>query len=204
MLDGQKELEMKAPNGAVYRFSTNAIDDKTFNQFKNKLEDAAKNKNQAAFDQVWKELTGSKSLMTNMEEEFNRMQNRMQQIFQETSPFFKGQFSLLNNPIFSEPKALSEPNTQTDQSEEAINKQIQKYQQKIEELQKKKNAIDSEKRKLQINEEINNKKTLMDTKLDEFAKNLDNDNMKKKLTEEMTKLNAEIKQLETELQNLNE
>ena len=66
--------------------------------------------------------------------------------------------------------------------------------QKIEELQNKKNNMDTEKRKLQLKEEINNKKNSIDVKLDEFAKNLDNDEMKKKLTEEMTNLNAEIKQ----------
>ena len=54
--------------------------------------------------------------------------------------------------------------------------------------------MDTEKRKLQLKEEIDNKKNSIDAKLDEFAKNLDNDEMKKKLTEEMTILNAEIKQ----------
>ena len=62
--------------------------------------------------------------------------------------------------------------------------------------------MDTEKRKLQIKEEITNKKNSIDAKLDEFAKNLDNDEMKKKLTDEMTNLNEEIKQLENELQNL--
>ena len=62
--------------------------------------------------------------------------------------------------------------------------------------------MDTEKIKLQIKEEITNKKNSIDAKLDEFAKNLDNDEMKKKLTDEMTNLNEEIKQLENELQNL--
>ena len=62
--------------------------------------------------------------------------------------------------------------------------------------------MDTEKRKLQMKEEITNKKNSIDAKLDEFAKNLDNDEMKKKLTDEMTNLNEEIKQLENELQNL--
>ena len=52
MLDGQKELEMKAPNGAVYRFSTNAIDEKTFDRLPNRLEEATKSKDQTAFDQI--------------------------------------------------------------------------------------------------------------------------------------------------------
>ena len=70
---------------------------------------------------------------------------------------------------------------------------IEQHRQKIEELQNKKNNMDTEKRKLQIKEEIENKKNSIDVKLDEFAKNLDNDEMKKKLTEEMTSLNEEIK-----------
>lgn len=194
MLDGQKELEMKAPNGAVYRFSTNTIDEKTFKSFRNKLEEAAKNKDQTAFDQTWNELTAKNQLKLNIENEFKEFHDNVQQFFQETSPFFnKNDFSLLNDPFFAEPKTLSE---------ESINNQIGQYQQKIEELQNKKNNMDTEKRKLQIKEEITNKKNSIDAKLDEFAKNLDNDEMKKKLTDEMTKLNQEMKQLENELQNL--
>jgi DNA repair exonuclease SbcCD ATPase subunit len=194
VLDGQKELEMKAPNGAVYRFSTNAIDEETFNSFHNKLEEAAKNKDQDAFDQTWKELTAKNELIPNIETEFKNFHDHVQQFFQETGPFFnKGDFSLLNDPFFVEPKTITE---------ETINKQIEQHQQKIEELQNKKNNMDTEKRKLQLKEEITNKKNSIDAKLDEFAKNLDNDEMKKKLTEEMTNLNAEIKQLENELQKL--
>lgn len=194
MLDGQKELEMKAPNGAVYRFSTNAIDEKTFDGFRKKLEDAAKNKDQAAFDQTWNELTAKNQLLPNIETEFKKLHDSVQQLFQETSPFFNNNgFPLLNDPFFFEPKTLSE---------ESIDKQIEQYQQKINELQKKKNNMDIEKRKLQIKEEITNKKKSIDEKLDEFARNLDHEEMKSKLTKEMTKLNEEIKQLENELQNL--
>jgi predicted nucleic acid-binding Zn-ribbon protein len=194
MLDGQRELEMKAPNGAVYRFSTNAIDEKTFDSYRKKLEEAAKNNDQNTFDQTWNEFTAKNGLTQNIETEMKKFHDDVQQFFQETSPFFnKNNFSLLNDPFFSEPKSLSE---------EAINKQIEHHQQKIEELQNKKNNMDTEKRKLQLKEEIKNKKNSIDVKLDEFAKNLDNDEMKKKLTEEMTNLNAEIKQLENELQQL--
>lgn len=194
MLDGQKELEMKAPNGAVYRFSTNAIDEQTLDSFRNKLEEAAKNKDQAAFDQTWNELTAKNQLKLNIENEFKNFHDHVQQLFQETSPFFnKDNFSLLNDPFFIEPSTLSE---------ESINKQIEQYQQKIEDLNNKKNNMDIEKRKLQIKEEINNRKKSIDVKLVEFAKNLDNDEMKKKLTDEMTNLNEEIKKLENELQSL--
>ncbi|WP_042461271.1 hypothetical protein [Neobacillus dielmonensis] len=194
MLDGQKELEMKAPNGAVYRFSTNSIDEKTFESLRNKLEVAAKHNDQAAFDQAWNELTAQNQWFPNIESEFKKYHDHIQQFFQEASPFFsKNNFSLLNDPFFIEPKTLSE---------ESIDKQIEQYQQKIEELQNKKNNMDAEKRKLQIKEEIANKKRNIDAKLDEFAKNLDNDEMKKKLTDEMTSLNEEIKQLENELQSL--
>ncbi len=194
MLDGQKELEMKAPNGAVYRFSTNAIDEKTFDRFRNRLEEATKSKDQTAFDQTWNELTAKNQLKPNIETEFKKFHDNVQQFFQETSPFFnKSDFSLLNDPFFTEAKALSE---------ESINKQIEQHQQKIEELQNKKNNMDTEKRKLQMKEELTNRKNSIDAKLDEFAKNLDNDEMKKKLTDEMTNLNEEIKQLENELQNL--
>lgn len=195
MLDGQKELEMKAPNGAVYRFSTNAIDEKTFDSFRKKLEEAAKNKDQTAFDQTWNELTAKNQWMPNIETEFKKFHDSVQQFFLETSPFFdKSNLSLLNDPFFTEPKTLNE---------ESIDKQIEQYQQKIEELQNKKNNIDVEKRKLQIKEEIANRKNSIDVKLEEFAKSLDNEEMKRKLTDEMTNLNEEIKKLENELQSLN-
>lgn len=194
MLDGQKELEMKAPNGAVYRFSTNAIDEKTLDSFRKKLEEAAKNNDQTTFDQTWTELTAKNQWMPNIETEIKRFHDGVQQFFQDTIPFFgNSNFSLLKDPFFTEPKTLTE---------ESIDKQIEQYQQKIEELENKKNNMDIEKRKLQINEEITNKKNSIDAKLDEFAKNLDNDEMKKKLTDEMTMLNKEIKQLENELNNL--
>lgn len=194
MLDGQKKLEMKAPNGAVYRFSTNVIDKKAFNSFREKLEEAVKNNDQAAFDQTWNELTAKNQSLPDIETEFKKLHDSVQHFFQKTSPFFNNNgFSLLNNPFFIEPRTLTE---------ESIDKQIEQYQQKIEELQNKRNNMDIEKRKLQIKEEITNKKKSIDAKLDEFAKNLDHDEMKSKLTNEMTKLNAEIKQLENELQNL--
>mgnify|MGYP000902514623 CR=1 FL=1 len=194
MLNDQKELELKAPNGAVYRFSTNAVDDKTFNDFREKLAEAAKNNDQAAFEQTWNELTAQNQLMPNIESEFKKLHNQVEQLFQETSPLFnKRPFSLLTDPFFAEPKALTE---------ESIDNTIEQYQQKIDELQNKKNNMDVENRKLQMKEEIAQKKNRIDAKLDEFAKNLDNDDMKKKLTEEMTKLNEEMKQLENELQKL--
>lgn len=194
VLNGQKELEMKAPNGAVYRFSTNVIDDKAFNDFRKKLEEAAQNNDQAAFDQAWNEFTAKNQLMPNIESEWKKFHDGIEQFFQETSPFFnKGHFPFLNDPFFAEPKMLTE---------ESLDKQIEQYQEKIEELQNKKNNMDVEKRKLKLKEEITNKKKSIDAKLDEFGKNLDNDEMKKKLMEEMTNLNAEIKQLENDLQNI--
>lgn len=194
MLDGQMELEMKAPNGTLYRFSTNAIDEKTFNSIREKLEEAAKTNDQAAFDQAWKELTAKNQLKPDIEYEFKKFHDDVRKFFQETTPLFsKFDFPLLKDPFFAEPKTLTE---------ESIDKQIAQYQQKIEDLQNKKIHIDTEKRKLQIKEEIQNKKNSIDEKLGEFAMNLDNDEWKKKLTDEMTKLNAEIKQLERELQSL--
>ena len=123
-------------------------------------------------DQTWKELTAKNELIPSIETEFKNFHDHVQHFFQETGPIFnKGDFSLLNDPFFAEPKTITE---------ESINKQIEQHRQKIEELQNKKNNMDTEKRKLQLKEEINNKKNIIDVKLDEFAKNLDNDEMKKK------------------------
>lgn len=194
MLENQKELEMKAPNGAIYRFSTNSMDDKTFDQFRRKLEEAVKNNDQEAFDKAWNEFTGKSQLLPNIETEIKKFHSDMQKFFQETSSLFKNfDFPMLSSPFFSERQALTE---------ESIDRQIEHYQRKIEELQNKKTHIDKEKKKLEIQEKIKEKKDSLDAKLDEFAKNLDNDKMKKRLTDEMTKLNEEIKQLEKELEKL--
>jgi len=189
-----KTLEIKAPNGAIYRFSTNTMDDKTFDEFRQRLEDAVKRNDQEAFDQAWNELTSHNQLLPNIEMEFKRLHDNMQRFFQETSSLFDSfDFPKLSSPFRLDREALTE---------ESIDKQIEYYKQKIKELENKKAHIDTEKRKLQLQEEIQSKKNLLDAKLDEFAKNLDNDEMKKKLTDEMTKLNEEIKQLEKELENL--
>lgn len=194
MIGNQKQLEMKAPNGAIYRFATNTMDDKTFDEFRRRLEDAVKRNDQAAFDQAWNELTSHNQLLPNIEMEFKRLHDNIERFFQETSSLFDGfDFPKLTSPFRLERESLTE---------ETIDKQIEYYRQKIKELENKKAHIDTEKRKLQLQEEIRSKKNLLDAKLDEFAKNLDNDEMKKKLTDEMTKLNEEIKQLEKELSNL--
>ncbi len=194
VFDGQKTLEMKAPNGAIYRFTTNSIDDETFDKFRKKLEEAVKNNDQAAFDKAWNELTEQNQLIPNIESEFKKFHDYVQQFFEETTPLFKKtEFPLLTDSFFSRPKTLTE---------ESIDKQIEHYRKKIEELENIKKNMNTEKRKLEIKDEIAKKKKLLDAKLDEFAKNLDNDQMKKQLTDEMTKINNEIKQLEKELENL--
>ncbi|SOC40625.1 hypothetical protein [Ureibacillus acetophenoni] len=194
MLNGQKILEIKAPNGGFYRFSTNVIDDKTFDVLRNKLEEAVKNNDQKAFDLAWNELTSNNKFISNFENELDKFHSSFQQLFQETNRFFNNRNSfLLDHPFFTEPKALTE---------QSIDQQIEHYQQKIDKLQNEKNNINLKNRKQQLQEDLANKKNRLDAKLEEFAKNLDNDQMKKKLTKEMTALNDEIKQLEKELKNL--
>lgn len=193
MFEGQRVLEMKAPNGAVYHYSTNTIDEKTFNDFQHKLEEATKNNDQNAFDQTWMELTGGVRFPSNIETEFKQLQDYVQQLFNRSPFFSNNNIPLLIDPIFSESNSLPE---------ESIDQQIKQYQRKIEELQNKKNNLNTENKKQQIQKEIANKKNSLDIKLDEFAKNLDNEEMKKNLTDEMTKLNEEIKQLENEMRSL--
>ncbi|MEL4030188.1 hypothetical protein NST89_16800 [Caldifermentibacillus hisashii] len=62
--------------------------------------------------------------------------------------------------------------------------------------------MDNERRKLELKKKIEENKRILDEKLDEFSKNLDNEEMKKRLTDEMTQINQVIKQLESELQSL--
>jgi predicted nuclease with TOPRIM domain len=97
---------------------------------------------------------------------------------------------------------LNDFNERSFLSEEQIDKQIAHYEDKIKQLQSMKNNMDNEKRKLELKSKIDENKRLLDEKLDEFSKNLDNEEMKKRLTDEMTQINQVIKQLESELQSL--
>jgi len=191
MMEGHKELEMKAPNGAIYRFTTNAMDDKTFNTYRMKLEEAVKNKDQTLFEKTWEELTTANQLKTDIENEFQKFSSEMHNFFAETSPLFNFSIPMLND--FNEKSLLSE---------EQIDKQIAHYEEKIKKLQSMKGNMDNERRKLELKKKIEENKRILDEKLDEFSKNLDNEEMKKRLTDEMTQINQVIKQLESELQSL--
>lgn len=191
MIDGQKELEMKAPNGAIYKFSTNTLDEKTFEEFRRKLEEATKNKDQQKFDEIWNQMTSQNQLKPSIEQEFRKLHEEMQKFFQETSSLFGNRPTLFNN--FIEPQLLTES---------SIDKQIEEYKQKIEELEHKKRNINKEQEKAQLKAEISKYKQLLDEKLVQFGKNLDNEEMKKKLSDEMTEINKKIKDMENKLKNL--
>lgn len=191
MLEGQKELEIKAPNGAIYRFATNAIDNKTFEKYKKKLEDAVKNNDQTSFDKAWHDMTTNNQFKIDFENELQKFRDELQDFFAETSPFFN-----LPTPL------LTDVPNRSILSEDQIDKQIAHYEDKIKQLQSMKNNMDIEKKKLELRNQIDQNKQLLDQKLEEFSKNLDNDKMKKKLTDEMTELNHVIKKLESELDSL--
>lgn len=191
MIADQKQLEIKAPNGAVYKFSTNTLNDKAFEEYKRKLEEAVKNNNQQKFDEVWNEMTSQNQLRPSIEQEFRKFHDEMQKFFQETSSLFGNRPSLFNNLL--EPQLLTES---------SIDKQIEQYKQKIKELEHKKRNINKEQEKAQLQAEISKNKQLLDEKLNQFAKNLDNEEMKKKLSDEMTKINRKIKELESKLNSI--
>ena len=79
----------------------------------------------------------------------------MQKFFQETSSLFGNRPTLFNN--FIEPQLLTES---------SIDKQIEEYKQKIEELEHKKRNINKEQEKAQLKAEISKYKQLLDEKLD--------------------------------------
>lgn len=191
MIADQKQLEIKAPNGAVYKFSTNTLDDKAFEEYRRKLEEAVKSNNQQKFDEVWNEMTSQNQLRPSIEQEFRKFHDEMQKFFQETSSLFGNRPSLFNNLL--EPQLLTES---------SIDKQIEQYKQKIKELEHRKRNINKEQEKAQLQAEISKNKQLLDEKLDQFAKNLDNEEMKKKLSDEMTKINRKIKELESKLNSI--
>lgn len=191
MIADQKQLEIKAPNGAVYKFSTNTLDDKAFEEYRRKLEEAVKSNNQQKFDEVWNEMTSQNQLRPSIEQEFRKFHDEMQKFFQETSSLFGNRPSLFNNLL--EPQLLTES---------SIDKQIEQYKQKIKELEHRKRNINKEQEKAQLQAEISKNKQLLDEKLNQFAKNLDNEEMKKKLSDEMTKINRKIKELESKLNSI--
>ena len=84
-----KRIRDESSKWCVYRFSTNAIDEETFNSFRNKLEEAAKNKDQNTFDQTWNELTAKNQLIPSIETEFKNFHDHVQQLFPRNRPFFQ-------------------------------------------------------------------------------------------------------------------
>ena len=191
MLGQQRTLEVKAPNGAMYRYTTNTIDEKTYNEYCEKLDEAVKNNNQEEFDKIWSSLTEANSFNLNFENEFKKLHSEMEKFFEETNSYFKTGREFITDKFKTPPV-----------SHESIDEKIKKHEEKIEELKKLKNDVDIEKAKTELKGQISKLKIQLDEKLVEFSKNLENEEMKSKISVELTKINREIKSLEEKLKNM--
>lgn len=186
----QNTIEMKAPNGGIYRFSTNTMDQETFNKYAKQLEEATRNNDQESFDRIWNELQ-QQSGFIDIHEEFSRLHQEMRSFLEDTSSFFSRRNSLLSD--FFGPKLLTS---------NAIDEQIKHHEQEIKRLQELKNNQSTLTRKEELRNEINMLKEKLDIKLQEYGKNLDNERMKKMINDELVEINRKIKQLEQEYNSL--
>lgn len=186
----QNTLEMKAPNGTVYRFSTNTMDQKTFNEYAKKLEQATRNNDQQQFEQIWNEMQNETGMNFNFDDEFKRMHEEMRAFIEDASSIFGNHRSLLSN---FEPRLLPA---------QSIDEQIKYHEQEMKRLEQLKNNQSEYDKKLKLREEIRGLKRQLDQKLKEYGENLDNERMKKKINDELTELNRKIKQLEQQYSSL--
>ena len=176
MLGQQRVLEMKSPNGGIYRYVTNALDEKDFNDYQRQLEEAVKSNNQEEFDEIWNSLTNTNSIHRNIEQEFKHFHHEMGRLLEETSPFFKNRGYFLDR-IKTFPL-----------NQDSIDDKIKRHQERIEELQKLKENVNEENRKNEVKNQIEQLQHKLNEKLDEFGKNLHDEEMKKKLTDELTEI----------------
>lgn len=185
-------LEMKAPNGAVYRFSTNTMDQKTFNDFAKKLEEASRKNDQEQFDKVWNEMQEESSLGIDFDKEFQRMHEQMRAFIEDASSVFGNHRSLLSN---FEPRAFLGVG-------DTIDDQIKYHEEEMKRLQQLKNENSQAAQKIKLEGEIRSLKAQLDAKLKKYGENLDNERVKKKINDELVELNRKIKQLEEQYSSL--
>lgn len=189
-LKHQNTIEMRAPNGGIYRFSTNTMDNETFNQFAKRLEEATKKNNQEEFDKVWNELQNESGLSIDFDREFQRLHEQMRAFIEDASSVFGAHRSFLSN---FEPRLLLG---------DSIDDQIKYHEEEMKRLQQLKNNEEEYRKKMKIKEEIQALKRQMDQKLKEYGENLENEQMKKKINDELVEINRKIKQLENEYNSL--
>lgn len=183
MLGEQHSVEVESPNGAVYRYTTNMLDEKSLNDYVQRLEEASKKKDQELFDSIWNELTKTNSLHLQFEDEFKKLHTEFEKFIGETDFFSQ----------LKKPKPLSQ---------ESIDDKIKLYEAEIAKLQNMKENIDVEKKKADIEEKVRVLRAKLDEKLGEFSEHLDNEEKKKELSDELTEIHKEITKLEHHLKNL--
>ncbi|MGO4888174.1 hypothetical protein ACJ2A9_10475 [Anaerobacillus sp. MEB173] len=187
MMNNYQTFEMKAPNGSVYRFSSNSIDQETFNNYAKQLENATKNNDQEAFDQIWQQLKAN-SGVSNLDKEFQRIHEEMNSFFEQMNPFLNHKQPL----HFHHPKLLTS---------ETIDEKIKYHQEEIKRLQSMR-TNNSEKQRNLLEGKISKLRVRMDEKLKELSENLHDPAKKQQINDELTLIHREIKQLENEISSL--
>lgn len=182
-----KEFEIRAPNGEIYRFSTNAMDEETFSAFRNSLVEAVRKNDQEAFERAWKDIRISIQAKRKAERKLEEFKNKLEKLFSK------------NDVPHKEADRGSTASEGKDMTEEDIDKQIQSYEEKIKQLKLLKIKKKKKKTKKEIQLEIQYYKQLIDQKLDLFSEHTGDEQMKKRLAEEMADLSNKVKELEKKL-----
>lgn len=178
-----KVLKITSPNGGVYHYSTNTLDEKTFETYEIRLQEAVTQKDQVLFDQIWSELTTQQKETPNPFDQdiFKKLQGDIEKVFgDKKSPFGSG--------LFGSPLANFGSKDLT----------IDEIDEKIHELQQLRDLLQANENKENAAKKVAELKVQLDEKLLTLSEVTDA-KKKQQLTDELTALYKEIKELEAVL-----
>jgi DNA repair exonuclease SbcCD ATPase subunit len=177
-LKDKNTVEFKLPNGGKFHLSGNIFSDEQFQDLKNQLEEAANMNHQEKFEEIFKQI----------QDEINKTTANM-----NWDDVFKG-FKGFDGFGYQNPSAPEKT--------DSVDEQIKKYQDEIERLQKLKAEKDAQAQKDVLINQISKLETTLDEKLGELSIHKDNEEMKKSITEELTNLHNQIRELKSKLSQL--
>lgn len=205
LLGEQKSFRIQAPNGGVYHFSTNLLDDRTFNSYKQKLKTSVENKDQVLFDQIWNEMQNSKPINSGMSFNLDQIQKEMENLFEDASEFFGKN----GNPIqeflnaMNKQTNLNSKDSYKDEYENAsIDEKINQLEKELSSLRTIQSNNETRNKKEGLETLLSEKKSFLDQKLGELSENILDQKKKKEITDELTKILRDIETIENELRQL--
>lgn len=186
-----KTIEVKAPNGTMYSFTTNTLDNKAFEEYTKQLEVATTANDQQKFDEIWQSLTKPTQPNSLFENGLLGKYEEWLKLAEEVNTLAKGRQSLLHD-LFASRKP----------SNEQIDAKIEQYEEKINKLKSLKENNAKEQEKANLQQEITLLRTKLHFKLTELVDALDDADKSNEINNELKVIHQEIKVLEDKLNNL--